>query len=229
LDELDLFMNFMDGELYVEDDPAEVAQMHPRSAAGVVERRTAFEETARPTFVATHTDALDAWMYWIEGSNPIGAEKPVREMNQLADGIVDFLADGRKPGWFRIGADLLSLSDEAGDKIAEAITELLARTAADGNPHTFTTGWASLMGYPTLFVGTVPNSSNEALVAERLHRYMTLKKYQLRSDRALGLVATEGGEILAVSYLNDPFASDPAMEAQVQAAGLQNTWETRSQ
>jgi hypothetical protein len=37
------------------------------------------QRDARPTIVGTHTDPLDAWMYWTEGTSPYEAGKPAPE------------------------------------------------------------------------------------------------------------------------------------------------------
>lgn len=64
-DELDLFMLFLDGGLYVEQDPEEVSRQHPTSGAARAHDGKQHRRDARPTVVGTHTDPLDAWMYWI--------------------------------------------------------------------------------------------------------------------------------------------------------------------
>ena len=108
-DELDLFMHFMNGGLYVEDDPDEIHRRHPKTSPPTRTARERHERTARPTLVATFTDPLDAWMYWVEGSSRDEVPKPVFNTDPEAAKLVDWLADGPKPGWLRIGADLLGL------------------------------------------------------------------------------------------------------------------------
>ena len=63
MDELDLFMLFMGGGLYVAPDPDEVRRVHPRTPPASRKPRREHREDARPTFVGTHTDPLDLWMY----------------------------------------------------------------------------------------------------------------------------------------------------------------------
>jgi hypothetical protein len=90
-DELDLFMLFLDGGLYVEPDPDEIRRQHPTSGPPNKRDRKQHRHDARPTVVGTHTDPLDAWMYWVEGSNPDETDKPAFNTDPSVQEIVDFL------------------------------------------------------------------------------------------------------------------------------------------
>jgi hypothetical protein len=116
-DELDLFMLFLDGGLYIEPDPDEVTRQHPAAGPSRSHAQKMHQRDARPTMVGTHTNRLDAWMYWTEGTSPYEADKPVFNTHPAAAEIVDFLADGQKPGWLRFGADLLNLAGTAQKKL----------------------------------------------------------------------------------------------------------------
>ena len=61
MDELDLFMLFMGGGLYVVPDPDEVRRVHPRTPPASRKRRREHREDARPTFVSAsnHPRPLD--------------------------------------------------------------------------------------------------------------------------------------------------------------------------
>jgi hypothetical protein len=67
-------------------------------------------------------------MYWTEGTSPHEAAKPVLNTHPAAREIVDFLADGRKPGWIRLGADLLGLAGTAQKKLGESLREIVDKT-----------------------------------------------------------------------------------------------------
>ena len=75
-DELDLFMLFLEGGLYVEPNPEEPQLQHPAAGSPRSHAQKQHQRDARPTFVGAHTDPLDAWMYWIEGTSPYEIEKP---------------------------------------------------------------------------------------------------------------------------------------------------------
>lgn len=223
-DELDLFMLFMDGGLFVEDDPDEIHRRYPRTPPPTRTARTRFEREARPTFVGTHTDRLDAWMYWIEGSNPDETEKPVFNVDPSAAELVDFVAHGKKPGWLRVGADLLALSGQAQRKLAANVERIVQRTEQDSSPHTLTQGFASTHGYLTFFARTMPPAADRDVEANLLYTYMLTKKHQVGSDRSFGLLLNHRGRIEATMYMNHPPGDDETLDELGRAIGLKRTW-----
>jgi hypothetical protein len=157
-DELDLFMLFLDGGLYVEADPEEVRRLHPSAGPAKDRDRKRHLQDARPTVVGTHTDPLDAWMYRREGSSPYEIDKPTFNTHPAAQTIVDFLEAGRKPGWFRFGADLLGLAGTAQKKLGDHLRHLVEQTRSDNRWHSLVQGYAGMWGYPMLFAGSTPTS-----------------------------------------------------------------------
>lgn len=224
-DELDLFMLFMNGGLYVEDDPDEVHRLHPMTPPPTRTARARHEKAAQPTLVGTFTDPLDAWMYWVEGSSPHEVDKPTFNLDQGMAELVDFLGDGRKPGWLRIGTDLLGLEGRVQQKLVASLQQLADKTRADAEPHSLTQGFASSNGYMTFFAGTVPSGGDRYVEAEKLHSYMLAKKHQVQSDRSMGLLLSHAGRIEMTMYLNDPPRDDSDLDALGDAIGLQRTWE----
>jgi hypothetical protein len=218
-------MLFMDGGLYVEDDPDEIHRLHPRTSPPTRTARDRYERAAQPTQVGTFTDSLDAWMYWVEGSSPDEVEKPVFNVDSGAAELVDFLADGPKPGWLRIGADLLGLDGRAQRKLLANIQRIVDRTRADSRPHSLTQGFAGSGGYMTFFVGTVPAGADREVEADKLYTYMLAKKHQVRSDRSFGLLVSHHGRIEMTTYMNDPPDDDDDLDALGTAIGLRRTWE----
>jgi hypothetical protein len=220
-DELDLFMLFMEGGLYVEPNPDEIRQRHPTAAPAKARDRQRHRQDARPTIVATYTDPLDAWMYWVEGTSPYEAKKPVFNAHESALRLVDFLADGRKPGWFRFGADLLGLDGRAQKRLGDALRTLVKRTRFDHQWHSVVQGYAGLWGHPVFFAGTAPREQPHSRTVESLHTYMSAKKHQLQSDRSLGLVLDEDSNIVHVLYTSDLPSHSPELDELVTAMGLQ--------
>lgn len=221
-DELDLFMLFMSGGLFVEDDPDIVHARNPNTPPPTRTARQRHRESARRTYVGTHTDPLDAWMYWREGSSPHEVPKPTFNVDPDMAELVDFLAHGTKPGWLRIGTDLLALSGQAQRRILTAIHKIVDQTNRDGASHSLVQGFASSTGYMTIFANTVPDGGDSDFEARRLDAYMLLKKHQLKSDRGLGLLIDHLGEIVAIHYLNDLPANDPDLDALVVELGLRH-------
>lgn len=222
-DELDLFMLFLDGGLYVEEDPDEVRRIHPTAGPVRVRDRKQHLRDARPTVVGTHTDPLDAWMYWmywIEGTSPYEIEKPEFNTHPAARDIVDFLAEGRKPGWFRFGADLLGLAGTAQKKLGDFLRQLVDQSNSDDKWHSMVQGYAGLWGYPMLFAGTASPSHTHDEAVTKLHSYMAAKKHQMKADRSLGLLLNNQQEIVYVIYLNGIPVDDPELDALGETIGL---------
>ena len=80
--------------------------------------------------------------------------------------------------------------------------------------------YAGPWGYPTIFAATKPRGHSRNETAEKLRMYMAAKKHQMKSDRALGLLMDETGQIVQVIYMNDPPADDPELDELGAAIGL---------
>ena len=224
MDELDLFMLFMGGGLYVAPDPDEVRRVHPRTPPASRKRRREHREDARPTFVGTHTDPLDLWMYWIEGTSREEAPKPTFNAPDEFMELLDWLAEDRKPGWLRFGADLLGLSGEVQTELLRQVDSMVDRTRDDHEYHTLVQAYAGVWGYPSFFAATYPTSMPIDVAANRLDTYMTAKKHQLRSDRSLGILLDQHGTRSAVVYMNETPTDDEALDTLGMTIGLDTQW-----
>lgn len=223
VDELDLFMSFMGGSLYVEPDPDETFRAHPRTAPPTAADRRRRKQQAQATIVGTHTDDLDRWMYGMEGSAPVAA-KPVFNIDERAAQLVDLLERVEAPGWFRFGADFLNLSGDAQRKVAGYLDGLFEASSGDGAYHEVATGFAGCYGYPTLFAAVAPRGGSLDEAGKRLRLYMGAKKHQLRSDRSVGFLFDVSGALSAVFYLNDLPGESAELDEVGALMGLQETW-----
>ena len=216
IDELDLFMLFLDGGLYVEPDPDRVSEEFlgvPRPTGG---DRRRYRAAAVPTRVMTHTDPLDAWIYFQEGSSQASAPKPSFASHPAVSSLIDFLQDGRKPGWFRFSADLLNLAEDAQESLVASVERLLSMTTADAQHHHALMTFAGAWGYPSLYIGSKPTRMPQAEASRRLAMYAIAKKHQIKSDRALMVLFDERGNIRSVRYDN----SSPREDARLDEAGI---------
>lgn len=220
IDELDLFMLFLSGQLYVEPDPDRVSEEFLGVRRPTAKDRRRYRRQAVPTRVMTHTDPLDAWVYFQEGSSPEEAPKPEFSSHPAVLGLVDFLQDGRKPGWFRFASDLLNLADEAQEDVARGIDNVIEATKKDGRPHTSFLSFAGAWGYPTLFVGSQPAKMPHALASQHLASYGITKKHQVQSDRALMVLVDERGAIRSVRYDNRRPVVDAELDQLATEMGL---------
>jgi hypothetical protein len=224
VDELDLFMLFMHGELYVEPDPAEIHRAHPRTPPPSSRDRRRHVEDARPTFVGTFTGDLDRWMYSVEGTNPFEAPKPTFNSNPAADDLVNLLEAEQAPGWLRCGADLLALSGKTQKRLGDAIDQLVDTTQVDDRWHDLCQGYAGNFGYPTFFAACAPSSMGREEAVARLQLYMQAKKHQLRSDRSLGFLFDHRRNVVAGLYLNNLPTDDAELDEVGRRIGLSQTW-----
>ncbi|MDN3312068.1 hypothetical protein QWJ90_14130 [Microbacterium oryzae] len=220
IDELDLFMLFLSGQLYVEPDPDRVSEEFLGVRRPTAKDRRRYRGQSVPTRVMTHTDPLDAWVYFREGSSQEEAPKPEFSSHPALLGLVDFLQDGRKPGWFRFSSDLLNLADEAQEDVVRGIDNVIEATKKDGQPHTSFVAFAGAWGYPTLFVGSQPAKMPRALASHQLATYGITKKHQIQSDRALMVLVDERGAIRSVRYDNRRPAVDAELDQLATEMGL---------
>ncbi|MEV5743031.1 hypothetical protein AB0L30_23485 [Microbispora rosea] len=222
VDELDMLMLFLAGGLYIEPNPELVYKLHPTAGRPTGAAKARYRAQAIPTRVGTHTDELDGWIYYQEGASAIARPKPRFRSSDDVLRIVDFLADGHKPGWLRFGADLLNLSSEAQENLSAGMAMTIRKTQLDHQRHSLVQCYAGAWGFPSLFIGSQPIGSSQADCLQWMSAYMVAKKHQLQSDRCLGLLLTEGGDISAVRYDNSPVQESAELDQLVVDMKLQS-------
>jgi hypothetical protein len=165
LDELDLYMLFLQGDLWVEADDENAINM-----------------------VDDHCADLNAWMdrssYQADESPPKPSFNAVPAMLSLV-GATDAM---RQPGWLRCGADLLSLSGEGQQHVLDVVAELIDRAAGDGDYHHCVFSFPSIWGRPAFFLAVRPQDMAPNEAGSRLSAYMRAKISEIEVDRAYGLV-----------------------------------------
>ena len=218
IDELDMFMFFLKGGLYLQPDPDAMFARYPDSSPPTDSERRQYAAQADTVRIDVHTDSLDAWMQTRQhiGHSP----KPTFDSDPGVLAIVDFLADGQKPGWFRFGADLLNLASEPQHNVVAGMKRIAAQTRRDKQHHSFAMGFAGAWGYPILFGYTREKSRPIEDALEDLDLYMVAKKHQTRADRALGLLSDDYGQIRAVRYANNLFEPDADIDELVKEMRL---------
>lgn len=220
IDELDLFMLFLSGGLWVEPDPDRISEEFLGVPRPTGKERRLYRESALPTRVMTHTDSLDAWVYFQEGSSTDAVPKPSFRVVPAVNELVNFLQVDRKPGWFRFSADLLNLAEETQESLAEMIEHLVSITHEDGLHHNSLMPFAGAWGYPTLFVGSKPRTMSVEEASRRLAMYGFAKKHQIRSDRALMVIFDEEQSVRSIRYVNSTVGDDQALDDAAVKMGL---------
>ncbi|TFC19916.1 hypothetical protein [Cryobacterium sp. MDB2-10] len=220
-DELDLYMLFLRGFLWAIPDPRALAVKNPMSVHVTPSSIARFEKQPE-IFVQSQTDELAAWMYYSHGLRSTPAPRPAFTANRHIRQIVDFLVDGHKPGWLEFCADLLDGGAKAQKVLASALDDMLRRSNADGTEHSVSRGLAGHWGY-SMFVATVALAGETPTEGmDRLKDFQLLKKYQMRSPRALGLAFLPSGELVGAQYEGSAWEFDTGMETLVTYVGLRD-------
>lgn len=221
-DELDLFMLFMDGGLYVAPDPEQTRADHPTTPPIKSRDRREHTRDAVGTMVLDHCQELNTWMqrHNVEEHNGTPERPNFNAPGRLVE-LIDELTELDAPGMFRVGADLLSLAGDVQQKVIRLITERARTTRSDGQFHEVMLAFAGIWGYMTLFIATAPLTGDWDLAKQRLHAYMSAKKHQVKADRAFGLLFDEHANLGHVIYMNTLPADDAQLDALVEEMRLQ--------
>lgn len=222
-DELDLFMLFMNADLYVEPDPDELRAQHPTRPPVTARDRRDRASSAVFTMVGEQCRPLNAWMDRHNPDHfPVGAPPPEKPRYNALPRILELIdmLDAHGPGMIRFGADLLALAADAQDSVAKMIDKCTRLSRKDGQPHDATLSFAGVWGHPTVFIGSRPQGVELEPVRQRLESYMFLKRHQLKSDRSYGLIFGVDGHLEVAMYLNNPVGEDAELDALLEEFGL---------
>lgn len=219
-DELDLVMWYMEGGLYFEPDPDLVHKTYPLTARPTQADRKRFRKSNVRTHVVTHTDPLDAWMYYTEGQTEIPAERPERRHVASVKELIDSLRQCEVRGWLRTGADLAGLSQESQELMAEHLHRIVAMTVQDAGFHTSLQTYAGPWGHLSFIIGSKPTTWARAECIDRVRNYTRLKKHQLQLDRSMCILIDTTGDIVWSEYTNAAYVPDIVLDQEVAASGL---------
>ena len=216
VDELDVMMWFVQGGFYFEADPDEVHRLHPLTPPPKSSERKAFRRRGF-TQVSTTTDALDAWMYHLEGTAS-ASDQPTRKDLPRSAQLTDFFQTNSRPGRTRAAAHFLGMAEESQEEFFNYVDTVVYRTSADAKSHTASVMVAALSGYFGFFVASEPANGPKAKIGLQL--YMRAKKHQLRLTAALGVIVDLDGNIIDSEYMNDLWKPDSELDRLVTSLGL---------
>lgn len=220
-DELDMLMWFLDGGMYFDPDPTEIAAQLP------VERRIRpsdqrhYESQGRVR-LGTLTDPLDAWFYREDGLSRTDAPKPSRVEQPWIEEYLTVSADVKAPGWLRFGADLVGLSERAQRDIGRAIKDQCRRARSGDIERSVTTHGTTSSGPWLLCASAVPDGAR----TEHLPAYVDAKQYQTESSRAMLLLYGTDGSLRGYQYRGTPFDRTPERDAQIETLPLRSLKKT---
>lgn len=215
-DELDLFLHFLAGGLWVEPDPAQVRSAFPFLPAPTTAELRRFRAQA-PAIVTSHTDQLDKWYYSRIRSGGGSASTPKPAMTSSPIGpLLDELRVRKVEGWLSIAATLLSASLPTQRQFARYPDDLLDNPSPNGVGRSLTVpivassdaaeGW--------IFVwATLPPRADLKNTEKKLRDYLRAKKYQLGIPRGVVFLYCESTRSLVDAYYDGhvgPLDSDLA-------------------
>ena len=207
-DELDVLMWFVGGDFYFQADPDRLFALRPQDRPPTAKQRRTYSEQGR-TAVGTFTDDLDAWYYWQEGSSSVEAECPRRQMDPALRAICDQLRQVQHEGWYRTGSDLDGLSAQAQRQLADAIRTTIQRTTADHKLHSCRFGGTDDTGRWRFIVVADTDATRGQ---SHLQSYVKAAKHNDGADRALGVLLSPDGSLLATAWNAHPPGPDATLD-----------------
>ena len=188
VDELDMFMWFVNGGMYSEPDPRDVAARIPIDRPMKASDVRRYEQQSR-VGLGTLTDPLDAWIYSSEGLSHTETPKPTRREEPWVEQYLSASESAQSPGWLRFGADLVGLSDEAQRDIGRSLVEQTRQARGGDIERSLTTHGTTSFGSWLLTASVVPDGAS----TEHLAPYIEAKQYQTRSSRSMLLLYRTDG------------------------------------
>lgn len=215
VDELDMFMWFVNGGMYFEPNPRDNAAQLPidRPVTPADIRRYDAQGRVR---LSTLTDPLDAWFYSHDGLSDAEVPKPVRPEQPWVEQYLTTSESDKTPGWLRFGADLVGLSEQAQRKIEKGLQGQRRRTRGGTVERSLTTHATSAHGSWLLTLSVVPEGAR----TDHLPEYMDAKQYQTASTRSMLLLYDPDGALKDTRYRGQPQRRTAERDAALELAPL---------
>jgi hypothetical protein len=217
VDELDMFMWFINGGMYFEPDPRDVAAQIPIDKPIKASEVRRYEEQSR-VGIGTLTDPLDAWFYSTEGLSHTEAPKPTRREEPWVEQYLSASESAKSPGWLRFGADLVGLSDKAQCDIGKMLKDQCRKARGGDVERSLTTHGTTSCGSWLLTASVVPNGAS----TEHLDQYIEAKQYQTRANRSMLLLYRTDGSLTGSSYRGGTKPRTATRDAAIAALPLQS-------
>lgn len=185
VDELDLYMLFLQGGLYAEPD----------------------EAAAAINFVDDHCEELNAWMDR-EPDNASNQPPAKPSFNALPDlvALIDQIGALRRSGWLRFGADMLHLAVETQQRVLDLIDDQITRGSTGPQYRHSAMSLNGMWGHPTVFIAVRPDGVDMEAAKARLQTSMCELAGAQGADRCYGLLFDVNGNIDHFEYLTRSIA-----------------------
>jgi hypothetical protein len=217
VDELDMFMWFVNGGMYFEPDPRDVAAQLPIDRPIKASDMRRYEEQSRVR-LGTLTDPLDAWFYSREGLSDTQAPKPTRQEEPWVEQYLAASESAKSPGWLRFGADLVGLSESAQRDIGKKLEEQCHQARGGDIERSLTTHGTTSAGPWLLTAAAVPDGAS----IDHLPEYIDAKQYQTRSSRSMLLLYETDGSLSGSRYRGEPQPRTADRDAAIEVTPLRS-------
>ena len=223
VDELDMFMWFLEGGMYFDPNPDDTAAQIPydRPIKKADQRKYDNQPKVR---LGTLTDPLDAWIYATEGLSSADAPKPARNEEPWVEEYLTISARAQSPGWLRFGADLVGLSGDAQTKLGKDLRAVCRRASESDKERSLTTHGTTSEGAWLLTV----SSASRTASTEHLPIYLDDKHYQTQAARSMLLLYDTNAVLRGSIFLGTPQERTNDRDAAVAASPLHSLAKTFS-
>ena len=220
LDELDLFMLFLDGSLYVEDDPHDVRSAHPSASPVTRHDEKLREASATPRMVGEVGRELSAWYSRGESAEPAMEGKPFFRADAGMRALVRRISELSQPGWLRLAARLLDLSGVEQLGVQKVVRALRKAMKSDGRYHDTMRSYVTLREHTAIFMAVRPTTLQSTIARTRLQKYAEVKQYQIQATEGFGLLFDAAGGLESIFMMERPPVFDTRLQALVREMGL---------
>jgi hypothetical protein len=213
VDELDLYLHFLNRGLYVEPDPDELARVLPWSGEPTAAARRRYQSQGRE-FVESQTEPLDAWYAArLDDSEP-PADKPSLPGDAALLKLVDDITNGGEAGWLSTSTMLLEGSAQVQRAFGRYARNLAREVKVDGQHHSATHIMTDTAGTAFVLVwACCGRDEPQEAAASYLAPYLSAKKHQVGAPRAaLMLFDASGGQLLQLLFDNREVEPDPELD-----------------
>ena len=222
-DELDVLMWFLDGGMYFDPDPEDVAQQIPIDKPINRADQDRFDNQPRVQ-LGTLTDPLDAWMYAEEGLSQIPAPKPTRREEPWVEEFLRASEESKAPGWLRFGADLVGLSGSAQQRLGRDLKTQCRAARGGDRERSLTTHGTTSAGSWLLTAAAIPNGAE----TDHLPKYIDAKQYQTQATRSMLLLYGTDGTLFGSRFCGDPEPRSAERDAEIAVSPLRSLASTFS-
>jgi len=222
-DELDMLMWFLNGGMYFDPAPEDVAQQIPLNKPINRADQHRFDNQPRVQ-LGTLTDPLDAWMYAEEGLSQAPATKPTRREEPWVEEFLRASEESKAPGWLRFGADLVGLSGSSQRRIGRDLKSQCRAARGGARERSLTTHGTTSVGSWLLTAVAIPNGAE----IDHLPKYIDAKQYQTRASRSMLLLYSTSGKLFGSRFCGAPEPRSAERDAEIAVSSLRSLASTFS-